>query len=478
MDAPTTIEVRNPRSGQIDYEITPPTEVELRDITARLREAQRAWSARTVEDRLEVLQRWADAILKHSGAIGDAEAEDTGRFKLSHQMPYLVADSIRGWSKIAPAILHSASLQGRSSTAPNVSFTTQLSPFPLLGVISPWNHPFQASVLDAIPALIAGCAVIVKPSEIAPRFVKPVVESIKEVPELAAVFQYVVGDGQTGQQLIQCVDTVCFTGSVTNGRRVAEACAARFIPAFLEMGGKDAAIVTASADLDRAATSVLRSSVWCTGQICFATERVYVDESVHDEFVDVLVRKANELELSYPDPQAGHLGPFTLARQAAIVDDQIDDALAKGARLVAGGKSETLGGGRFMRAGVLVDVTHDMRIMTEETFGPITPVMRYSTEDEAVALANDSKYGLSAAVIAGDVTEARRVGEQLNAGAIALQDAGLSIAIVRDAEKNSFNLSGLGGSRMGPNGLLRYFRKKALIVNETGPVSILTMGEE
>lgn len=476
MNASAPIEVRNPRSGQIDYTITPPTEDELRAIAARLREAQRSWGARPLEDRLEIMRRWADAIMKHAGAIGDAETEDTGRYTLSHQSPYRAIDAIQGWSKIAPALLRSGSLEGRSSTAPNVSFTTQLSPFPLLGVISPWNSPLHASVLDAIPALIAGCAVLIKPSEIAPRFVAPVVESLKEVPELAAVVQYVTGDGRTGQQLIQCVDSVVFTGSVANGRRVAEACAARFIPVFLEMGGKDAAIVTASADLDRAATAVLRSSIWCTGQICFSTERVYVDESVHDDFVDTLVRKANEIKLSYPDPRAGHLGPFTLARQASIVDDHIDDALAKGARLVAGGKSENLGGGLFMRAGVLVDVTHDMKIMKEETFGPVTPVMRYATEDEAIALANDSKYGLSASVIAGDATEARRIGEQLNAGAIALQDAGLSIAIVRDAEKNSFNLSGLGGSRMGPNGLLRYFRKKALIVNETEPVSIQTMG--
>ncbi|WP_063045176.1 aldehyde dehydrogenase family protein [Nocardia pseudovaccinii] len=476
MDTPATIEVRNPRSGEIDYRITPPTEAELRDIAASLREAQRGWSARPLEERLEIMQRWANVIIEHATAIGAAEAADTGRHELSYQIPHQVAASIQGWCKIAPAILRAGSLEGRSSTAPNVGFTTQLSPYPLLGVISPWNHPFNASVLDAIPALIAGCAVLVKPSEIAPRFVEPVVESLRQVPELAAVFQYVTGDGRTGQQLIQCVDSVCFTGSVTNGRKVAEACAARFIPAFLEMGGKDAAIVTASADLDRAATSVLRSSAWCTGQICFSTERVYVEASVHDEFVAALVRKANELELSYPDPHAGHLGPFILGRQAATVDAHIDDALAKGARLVAGGKSQNLGGGHFMKAGVLVDVTHDMRIMTEETFGPVTPVMRYTTEEEALALANDSEYGLSAAVIAGDVAEARRLGEQLNAGAIALQDAGLSIMIVRDAEKNSFNQSGLGGSRMGPNGLLRYFRKKALIVNETEPMSILAMG--
>jgi succinate-semialdehyde dehydrogenase/glutarate-semialdehyde dehydrogenase len=477
MDVAAAIPVRNPRSGEVDFTISPPTEAKLRETTSRLRVAQPAWSARSLQDRLAVLQQWADAITRHAEAIGDAEALDTGRHKLSHQVPFIVSDSIQGWSKIAASILNLGSPQGRSSSSANVAFTTQLRPYPLVGIVSPWNHPFQASVLDAIPALIAGCAVVVKPSEIAPRFVDPVVESINEVPELAAVFAYVTGDGQTGQQLIQHVDSVCFTGSINNGRKVAEACAARFIPAFLEMGGKDAAIVTASADLERAATAVLRSSTWCTGQICFAIERVYVQESVHDEFVDVLVRKANEVKLSYPDPKSGHLGPFISARQATVVDEHIDEAIAKGARLVAGGKSENLGGGIFMRAGVLVGVTHGMKIMTEETFGPVTPVMRYATEDEAIALANDSRYGLSASVIAGDAAEATRIAEKLDAGAVSLQDAGLSIAIVRDAEKNSFNESGLGGSRMGPNGLLRYLRKKALIVNEAQPASILAMGE-
>lgn len=476
-DHNSALAVRNPRTGETDHWITPPSAAELRRQCAALREAQVAWAARPLDARIAVMRRWADLIERNAAAIGDAETIDTGRHKLSHQVPHMVVGGIRGWCDSAPRIIEGALLRGKSTIYPDVTFDSQLKPFALLGVISPWNHPFLLATLDAIPALIAGCAVLIKPSEIAPRFIAPVNDTLKDVPELAAVLRFVTGDGATGQALIENVDALCFTGSVNTGRKVAEACARRFIPAFLEMGGKDAAIVTASADLDRAATAVLRSSVFATGQICFSTERVYVQESVHDEFVRRLVDKSNQLELSYPDPRRGHIGPFILGRQAAIVDEHIDDALARGARLAAGGKSEQLGGGMYMRATVLTDVTHDMKIMTEETFGPVTPVMRYRDEAEAVRLANDSDYGLSAAVIAGDEAEARRIGEQLDAGAVGLQDAGITIAILRDAEKNSFNLSGLGGSRMGPNGLLRFFRKKAMMVNHAAPADMMGLGE-
>lgn len=476
-DGTRRLAVRNPRTGKADHWIVPPTAEELGALCKKLRQGQVRWAARTLDERIAVLRRWADVITAHAQAIGDAETVDTARHRLSHEVPHMVAGGVRGWCDRAAGVIERNRPQGTSTIYPHVTFDTQLVPYPLLGVISPWNHPFLLSTLDAIPALVAGCAALIKPSEVAPRFIRPVMETLRDVPELAEVLAFIEGDGATGQQLIQQVDAVCFTGSIRTGRKVAVACAERFIPCFLELGGKDAAIVTASADLERAATAVLRSSVHATGQICFSTERVYVHESVHDRFVDILARKSNELELSWPDPRKGHLGPFTFERQAAIVDAHLDDALAQGARIVAGGKSRVHDGGHYMPATVVTGVTHAMKLMTEETFGPVTPVMAYRTEDEAVALANDSEYGLSAAVIAGDESEARRLGAQLNAGGVALQDAGITIAILRDAEKTSFNLSGLGGSRMGDNGLMRFFRKKALMVNHAQPADMRDLGE-
>jgi succinate-semialdehyde dehydrogenase/glutarate-semialdehyde dehydrogenase len=477
VDVERAIMVRNPRTGEHDYKIVPPSEAEFAARCTSLRAHQKAWSEGGIGHRTAVMRRWAAAILENQSEIAAAEAVDTARTRLSHLVPKMVAGGILDWCDKASDIIAGAHLSGHSKVWPNVHFETQLKPYPLLGVISPWNHPFLLATLDAIPALLAGCAVIIKPSEIAPRFIEPVMKTVAMVEELAQVLTFVPGDGRTGQTLIANVDAVCFTGSIPTGRLVAEACARRFIPAFLELGGKDAVIVTATADVERAVTSVVRGSNDCTGQLCFATERVYVDEKIYEPFVRELVRQSEDLALTFPDAASGHIGPFILEKQAAIIDAQLDEAVAMGARILTGGKSERLGGGAYMRPTVVVNVNHEMSLMRDETFGPVTPVMPYATIDEGVALANDSMFGLSGAVIAGDEAEALQVGRQLDAGAISLQDTSLTIAIMQDAEKTAFQSSGLGGSRMGPNSLLRFFRKKVLMTNETAPVDMRTLTE-
>jgi succinate-semialdehyde dehydrogenase / glutarate-semialdehyde dehydrogenase len=477
----------------VDYEITPPTAEELTGLCDSLRTAQVKWGAAPLEHRVEVMLRWADELDKAYGPLSAADFTDTGGCLIALMSPRIVASSVRSWAADAAGALTAAARSGTSSIMPSISFRTQLVPYQLVGVISPWNGPLMLSCLDPVPALFAGAAVIVKPSEVAPRFVEPLLETIRAVPELAEVFTFITGDGQTGQQLIQQVDMLCFTGSVPNGRKVAVACAQRLIPAYLELGGKDPAIVTATADLDAAATAVLRGACFGTGQVCFSTERVYVHEAVHDEFVDILARKADALTLNYPDINAGEIGPFGFARQAQVADEHLADALAKGAVLRTGGPSQVLGpgsevntgsgvkGGRFMRPTVLTEVNHDMLLMIEESFSPIMPVMRYRTDDEAVALANDSHYGLSASVIAGTPEEAAALGERVNAGTIALQDTFLTLFKTRDVGTNSFADSGLGGDRTGPGSILRFLRKKALMTQSAPPAPLarpVTPGKE
>jgi len=284
------------------------------------------------------------------------------------------------------------------------------------------------------------------------------------------------GDGNTGAALIDLVDVVCFTGSVATGRKVAEAAARAFIPAFLELGGKDPAIVTPTADVPRAAATVLRASTLATGQACQSLERIYVHRSIYDEFVYHLVEQARRVTLNWPDRHQGQIGPLIFERQADIIAEQIRDAKARGARVVCGGEIERHGGGCWIRPTVLVDVDHGMKIMAEETFGPIMPVMKYESVDEAVTLANDSVYGLSAAVIAGTLAEAEAIGRRLDAGGISLNDGALT-GIMHEAEKHSFKLSGMGGSRMGAAGLSRFLRKKALI-RQTGLPTTLEMFDE
>jgi acyl-CoA reductase-like NAD-dependent aldehyde dehydrogenase len=303
--------------------------------------------------------------------------------------------------------------------------------------------------------------------------VEPVMQTIREVPELAEVLTYVVGDGETGQDIINNADMIVFTGSVPNGLKVAAACARRFIPAYLELGGKDPVIVTETADLERAATAILRGACFGTGQVCFSIERIYVQEKAHDAFVDLLVKKAEQVVLNYPDIDKGHIGPFGTARQAQIVDQHLDDAIGRGAKIRTGGKSMNLGGGRYMRPTVLTDVTHEMTIMREETFGPVMPVAKYTDEHEAVRLANDSIYGLSAAVIAGSEEEAKRIAHRLEAGTVCIQDTFLTLFKTYDVESNSFKFSGMGGCRTGPGSILRFLRKQSFLINTAEPAAFV-----
>jgi succinate-semialdehyde dehydrogenase/glutarate-semialdehyde dehydrogenase len=471
------IAVKNPRTGKVDYHITPPSRLEVESRCLQLRSAQTEWASAPLSDRIGVMLKWADSVEKHREDITRAEAADTGRWRLSNESPDGVIWGIRGWCDHAEEIIDNALNVGQSTTMPDAKLAQQLVPYPLLGVISPWNFPLMLSSIDAIPALIAGSAAIIKPSEVTPRFIEPLLESIADVPELEKVLTYVQGPGETGQAIIDNVDIVCFTGSIPTGRKVAEACAKNFIPAFLELGGKDPVIVTETADIERATDAVLRGSVYATGQICFSIERVYVDKKIHDVFVDRLVQKSDQLALNSEDIHSGHLGPLIFDKQAEIIDRQLEDATAKGAVIRTGGKSNTIDGGKYVRPTVVTGVNHQMALMQEETFGPVMPVMAYSSIDEAVALANDTEFGLSAAVIAGDENEAMEIGRRINAGGVSLMDTTLTGAILRDAEKTSFNLSGLGGSRMGPASILRFFRKKALIINPTPPARMQDLHE-
>jgi aldehyde dehydrogenase (NAD+) len=467
-----TLPVRNPRTGEVDFHITPPTQEELAGLCVKLRTAQRGWARRPLAERVAAMSTWANLIQKNHAAIAEADGTDTGFSHTSRASPHIVALSIRGWCEDVAQILEKAQVSGPSPVMPMVQVRSQLTPYPLLGVISPWNAPLMLSLMDAVPALLAGCAAIIKPSEVTPRFIGPIMATIRAVPELAEVLTFIVGDGVTGQQIIENVDVVCFTGSVANGRKVGEACARRFIPAFLELGGKDPVIVTGSANVEQAATAIVRGAVYNTGQVCYSIERVYAQEGIHDALVEAIVKEAEKVEINYPDQNAGHIGPFIFDRQARIVDQHLDDALARGAQIRTGGKSFTLGGGLYMRPTVLTGVTHEMKVMRDETFGPVIPVMKYRTEEEAIALANDTEFGLSAAVISGDAGEAERLAREIDAGGVSVQDTFLTFAKLRKIGTHSFKHSGLGGSRTGPESIMRFLRRKAILVNTAKPAGI------
>ena len=474
MNKATQIFVRNPRTGEDDYAFTVIERGLLQKRAANMRRAQASWSVLSLAERCTRMRRLADAIRAHQSEIAAALELDTGRRRITRAEVAGAAQSIERWIDLVPNLLPNGWTDGVSM--PHIRHAPQFEPYDLVGVISPWNFPLTLSLIDAIPALLAGAAVIIKPSEVTPRFVDPMEAAIEQAG-FADLISFARGAGDTGVDVIDVSDVICFTGSVPTGRKVAIACAERLIPAFLELGGKDPLIITASADLDAASDVALRGSILATGQACQSIERIYVENSVYNPFIDALVREAEAVRLNYPEIDKGEIGPIIFEKQADILKRHIDDAEQKGARVLTGGKIETLGGGLWLRPTVIADVDHSMLVMREESFGPIMPVMAFDDISEAVRLANHTEYGLSAAVFAGSLDEAEAIGKKINAGAVSLNDAALT-GLFHEAEKQSFGASGLGPSRMGAAGFQRFFRRKALIANTAAPMKITDFSED
>jgi aldehyde dehydrogenase (NAD+) len=468
------LQTRNPRTGQFDHSFEATSAAHLATMARSLRQAQARWREIGVVKRVAALREFQRQIGQHEQTIGAALSTDTGRGTLARGEVGGLKRSLDRWCDAAPQLIPAVTAP---SSLPGVDIEQTAHPYELVGVISPWNFPLLLSFIDAIPALLAGCAVLIKPSEVTPRFAAAAAQAVNDVPELRDVLSFCPGDGATGAALIPNVDAVAFTGSVRTGRKVLEAAAQQFIPAFLELGGKDAAVVLAGSDLDRACTSLLRASVIATGQACQSIERIYVNAAQHDAFVDKLSAKAAALPLSYPDIEQGIIGPLIFEQQAHIIEAQIHDAIAKGATVHTGGKIERLGGGLWIKPTVVSGVTHDMQLMTEETFGPIMPVMAFDHEDEAIRLANDSTYGLSGAVFGPTIGDAQRVARQLKAGGISVNDAGMTTMLF-ETEKSAFGLSGLGPSRVGPSGLTRFLRRQSiyLCTGDVMPIEAVTEG--
>ncbi|MEV4244265.1 aldehyde dehydrogenase family protein [Streptosporangium canum] len=459
-----THQVRDPRTGTVERDLCPPSAAELSQLTTRLRAAQPGWAALSPEARGAALLTWRKEIAAAEGSLLSALIADTGRHAESVMEVRSVLGMLERWAALAPALLTPEA--PLAAAVPGIEIRQTLVPFQLTGVISPWNFPLLLGLIDAIPALAAGSAVLAKPSEVTPRFIAPLMETIRRVPALAEVLTLVEGDGATGAELVGLVDVLAFTGSVPTGRAVGAAAAAAFIPVFLELGGKDPAIVLAGSDLERASTAILWGATANAGQSCLSIERVYVEEPAFEQFVGLLTAKAQRLRLARPGPADGEIGPLIDSDQALTIERHLDDAFAKGAVARCGGTVETLDGGRWCKPTVLTGVDHSMLIMTEETFGPIIPVMPALDARHAVQLANDSDFGLSAAVFAHDFDTARAVAAQLRAGAVSVNDAALT-AFVHDGTKNSFGFSGLGGSRMGAASLFRFVRHQAQLINRS-----------
>jgi len=457
----SVVEARNPRTGQVDWRRPATTVRSLHEAVARARAAQVAWRALGAKGRSEVLGALSDAIGRRREALVSALVADTGRQRESAMEVDGVLGLIATWRSLAERALATPPRR-RSQTARGVEIVTEPEPLGVVGLLTPWNFPLLLGLVDAIPALLAGCSVVAKPSEVTPRFTEPLAEAIGEVPELADCAMLVLGGPELGSALCEVVDAIALTGSVATGRAVAARAARRLIPCFLELGGKDPAIVLAGADLERAARAIVFGATSNAGQACQSIERVYVERPVAAALTERIVGLAEGLGIDWPDPARGGIGPIISPHQVDVLRAHLDDAFSKGARALTGGRFEHHGG-TWLPPTVLVDVDHTMAVMREETFGPVIPLMAVRDADEAVALANDTDYGLSAAVFAPDQARGVALARRLRAGAVSIDDAALT-AVVYDAEKQALGCSGLGPPRFGLDGLRRFTRARAFLL--------------
>jgi succinate-semialdehyde dehydrogenase/glutarate-semialdehyde dehydrogenase len=439
---------------------------EVRDVVARARAAQPAWAARSFAERAKVMKRARDILIRRQEDFIDVIVRETGRSRVETIMMEVFAacDTLAYHAKHAARIL--ADEKKPLHLMRNKRLVITYRPLGVVGVITPWNGPFILGLNPSVQALMAGNAVVVKPSEVTPFSGRLVAELFQEAGLPEGLLSVVIGDGETGAALIDAgVDKISFTGSIATGRKVGEACGRNLIPCTLELGGKDPMIVCADADLDRAAGGAVFGAFMNTGQYCCSTERVYVVEPVAQAFTDKVLHKVRALRQGRDGDF--DLGPMIWPRQLEVIERHLDDARQKGAKVLTGGRRSPTLGDLFYEATLLADVTHDMLVMREETFGPILPIMRVKDEEEALRLANDSTYGLSANVWTRDDEKAMALARRIASGSICVNDCSVTYGAL-EAPFGGRKSSGVGHVN-GDSGLRGYCHPTPVIFDRFGP---------
>jgi acyl-CoA reductase-like NAD-dependent aldehyde dehydrogenase len=459
------IAVENPATGQIAGSVPDLGAAAVSEMARRARIAQPAWEAYGFEGRGRILLRAQKWVMDNAEKIIETIVSETGKtFEDASLAEIGYAGNAFGfWAKNAPEYLADERVKSGQLLVKGKKLTLRYRPLGLIGVIGPWNYPLTNSFGDCIPALAAGNAVILKPSEVTPLTSLLMAEGLRECGLPDDVLQIATGRGETGAALVQEVDMIMFTGSTRTGRKVAEAAAKRLIPASLELGGKDPMIVLSDADLERAANFATYYAMQNAGQTCISIERVYVEEPAYDEFVAKVSDKVRALRVGAPaGPGSVEVGAITFPPQLETIESHVADAIDKGARVLTGGHALSEGAGRFYEPTVLVDVDHTMKCMTEETFGPTLPIMKVADAEEAVRLANDSPYGLGASVFSRDTERGEQIARRLEVGAANVNDALINYTVL-ELPMGGAKASGLG-SRHGAGGIRKYCSQQAIVV--------------
>jgi acyl-CoA reductase-like NAD-dependent aldehyde dehydrogenase len=443
---PQRLTTTNPATGEVLREFTCASSTEVKAAVLRAKALQPAWRDVGLRTRLEVIRRFLRILAEKKSEIAELVTREAGKpYAEAILSEVLVAvDAARFYLSDAHALLRDEPVPHANILLKAKKGRLVREPYGVVGIISPWNYPFSIPATESMAALVAGNAVVVKPSEFTSLVALKLEDLFRAAGVPDGVFQVVVGDGATGAALVEAdLDKLIFTGSLATGKRVAQSAAARLLPVVLELGGKDPMLVLDDADIDVASSAAVWGAFMNAGQTCLSVERCYVHRNLYEKFLAACVKKTQRLRVGNGMEAATDIGPMIHERQLETVEAHVGDAKSRGARVLAGGMRLPELGPNFYAPTILADVTHDMRIMREETFGPVLPVMPFDTDADAVRLANDSEFGLAASVWTRDKARGEAMARRIEAGTVMVNDV-IACYGISEAPHGGVKSSGLG----------------------------------